>query len=369
MKVIFVTREGYNLAGGRIRSYNFARELAKRGIATRVLSYAEDLGAKDGVHERSMTSLEKIKYNVMAYKELSQEKNAIIVLQRVNYHSAAPFLSRIAGKSRLVLDIDDWEIREDPKYLFGFYPTSKAEYLTKKIAALSDFCITGSLYLKDFIDQYSSQVYYIPSGADLEKFCPDGKGAEEGIIRFAWIGTLHRKDDVENVKFIIDCFKDLRLSSVDASLEIVGDGIYRKEIEEYISKCRLAHKINFVGWIHPDKMPCYLDGIDIGLFPLIQKTRFNLSKSPTKLFEYMAMGKPTVSSCIGEAEAIITDGEDGFLAEDRKTFIGRMETLVKDNGLRKDIGENAKRKVMQNYSLSVIGERLYTIFTDMYGGR
>jgi len=367
MKIIFVTREGYNLAGGRIRGYNFAKELASRGIETKVLSYADNLGAKDGIHEKSMSLLEKIKYNIAAYRRLSCEENAIIVLQRVNYHSFAPLLSHIKKRNHLVLDIDDWEIRENPRYLFGFYPTSKAEYLTRKIATLSDFCIAGSLYLKDYILQFNKKVYYIPSCVDTDRFCPNGELKEKTVVKFAWIGTLYRKDDVENVKFIIDCFKELKVDSVDISLDIVGDGIYSHEIKQYITNHNPKHKIYYLGWIHPDKMPEYLEKVDVGLFPLIQHTRFNKSKSPTKLFEYMAMGKATVSSHIGELIDVIDDGKDGFLAKDRGIFINRMNNLVMDHKLRKEMGMNAREKVIKNYSIRIAADRLFNIFKNRYG--
>jgi len=54
-----------------------------------------------------------------------------------------------------------------------------------------------------------------------------------------------------------------------------------------------------------------------GLLPLIQDTKFNKSKSPTKLFEYMAMAKATVSSDIGESSYVIKDGDNGFLAKNK----------------------------------------------------
>ncbi|MFC1666701.1 glycosyltransferase [Candidatus Omnitrophota bacterium] len=362
MKIIFVTREGYNLAGARIRAYNFSKELRRRGIDAEVLSYADKLGAKDGIYEASMGLSEKIKHNIAAYRKLCCHKDAIIVLQRVNYHSFAPLLTCIIKRNRLVLDIDDWETREDPRYLFGFYPTSKAEYLTRRIARLADFCITGSLYLKDYILRFNKEVHYIPSCVNTEFFCPNGINRKAEDVKFAWIGTLHRRDDVENVKFIIDCFKRVNARSIDISLDIVGDGIYRQEIERYISGCTLKHKINFIGWVHPDKMPSYLEDIDIGLFPLIQNTRFNLSKSPTKLFEYMAMKKPTVSSRMGEAMAIVEDEKDGFLANDKGDFIHKMEILAKDISLRREMGYKARAKVTENYSLSFAGDKLSRVF-------
>ena len=364
MKIIFVTREGYELAGARIRAYNFARELKRRGIEAEVLSYSGDLGAKDGINEGAMKALDKIKYNIAAYKRLSKEKHAIIVIQRFNYHSFAPLLTRIIHKRHIVLDVDDWEIREDPRYILGFYPTSKAEYLTKKIASISDFCIAGSHYLKDYLEPFNKDVYYIPSCVDTDLFRPDGLGVNNDTVRFAWIGTLHRQQDVENVKFIIDCFNELRKKMKGISLDIVGDGIYSGDVLTYISDSGAKTDIDFIGWVAPDKIPHYLRSIDIGLCPLIQDTRFNMSKSPAKLLEYMAMAKSTVSSYIGEAGLIVEDGRDGFLADNRAVFIDKMEILAKNSKLREEMGRGARDKVMQGYSLKVAGDKLSSAFKN-----
>src|SRR3989338_5566873 len=121
MKIIFITREGYNLPGARVRCYNFARELSRYGIDTEVLSYADNLGAKDGKDESQMGLRGKIGFNYRAFKRLAGEKEAVLYIQRFNYHSFAPYLVHLFNKNRIILDLDDWEMRENPEYYFGIY--------------------------------------------------------------------------------------------------------------------------------------------------------------------------------------------------------------------------------------------------------
>ena len=366
MKVIFITREGYNLAGGRVRSYNFAKELAKYGIDTRVLSYSDNLGAKDGIDEGTMGFVEKLRYNLSAYEEIKRERDAILIVQRVNYHIFAPLLSRILRGNRIVLDMDDWEMKEDPRYIWGFYPTSKAEWLTRRMAALSCFCITGSLYLKGYLGEFNKKTHYIPSCVDIELFRPRGSGRKDhDIVKFAWIGTMHRLHDAENIRFMIDAFEVLREKIKDVSLDIVGDGIYRDTVISSVVNSRYRDNIKFIGWIAPEKMPGYLESIDVGLLPLIQNTRFNLSKSPVKLFEYMAMEKPSIASLTGEAGEIIEEGKTGFLADSKAGFVKKMEILTRDIDLRINMGKNARKTIENNYSLKIAGKRLSDAFKGL----
>ena len=150
-KVIFITREGYNLSGARVRCYGFARELTKYNLKTQVFSFADNLGAEYGENEFKMSMAKKLKYNILAYKSLKNniDKDTVIFMQRLNYHSLAPFLISLFKKNKFVFDCDDWNIRENPRYYLGFYPSSKMEYLTRKIAGYSNVYIVASDKLHD----------------------------------------------------------------------------------------------------------------------------------------------------------------------------------------------------------------------------
>ena len=367
MKVIFITREGYNLSGARVRCYNFARELNKYGVDTKVFSFGDNLGAKYGEKEFEMPLREKIRYNVKAFNFLfKEEKNIIFYMQRLNYHTLAPFLISLLKRNKFIFDCDDWNIRENPVYYLGFLPTSKMEFLTRLIAKYADICIAASVFLKDYLSKFNKKVYYIPTGVDTEIFKPKGVLREDNDnIKLCWIGTVYHKDVYVNLKFIIDSFIFLAKKYKNIFLTLAGEGRYFERIKEEVKNNPWKERINVNSWIHPNKVPVYLDGIDIGLLPLIQTTKFNKSKSPTRLFEYMATAKPTVSSRIGEAAEIIQDGENGFLAKTKEEFMEKMQRLIEDSDLRQRMGEKARETVERNYSLKVLGRRLYGILNQI----
>lgn len=358
-KVIFITREGYRLPGARIRCFNFSRQLAICGVNTEVLSFSDNLGALDGEKESQMGIIRKIQLNHRAFKMLLKEKTAIFYIQRFNYHSFAPFLAQLVHRNKIILDLDDWEIRENPRYYFGFYPSSKAHYLTKVIAKRSVCCIAASRFLESFLNKFNKNVFYIPSGVDTELFKPGlDKNLNEKEVIFSWIGTLHRLEYIENINFALECFKALRKKYDFIYFDIVGDGIYKNDLLKSLNKFNDSH-IRHIGHIAPDCIPEYLSGIHIGLMPVVENSKFNNAKSPTKLFEYMAMEKPTVSGSIGEAGKIVKDGYDGFLADNRKEFMEKMEYLIDNLSFRINMGKKARQTIEREYSLSIIGKRLY----------
>jgi glycosyltransferase involved in cell wall biosynthesis len=296
---------------------------------------------------------------------LNREKDAVFFMQRLNYHTLAPLLVSLLRKNRFVFDCDDWNIRENPVYYFGIYPSSKMEFLTRRIAQYANVCIVASVFLKDYIRRFNKKVYYIPTGVDTEVFKPKNNYSIGGRITFSWTGTVYHKEMQENVKFILACFSELADKYNDIFLNLAGEGRYFQEIKNYLCNFRCKDRIMVDDWIPPDKIPEYLQHIDIGLLPLTQDTKFNRAKSPTKLFEYMAMAKPTVSSYIGEASHIIHNGENGFLAKTKEEFIEKMQRLIEDSDMRRSMGEKARLTVEESYSLKFLGKRLYEILETL----
>ena len=197
---------------------------------------------------------------------------------------------------------------------------------------------------------------------DTDLFCPRKSSEANHKITFSWIGTFHKKEYIENIAFAIDCFRALRRDYADIFFEIVGDGIYKNDLETVISGCNDAHII-LKPWMDPNTIPDYLENIDIGLFPVVKDSKFNLAKCPTKLFEYMAMAKATISSSIGEPAEIIKDGQNGLLAKTKEEFIGKMRELIENENLRRKIGKNARRTIEECYSLKILGNQLYGILS------
>lgn len=348
-----------------MRCYNFAKELEKYGVQTQILSFSDTLGAKDGQRESEMGVGEKVRYNTRAFMRLFGQKGSILFLNRCHYHTFAPYLVHILKGNKLVLDLDDWEMREDLRYYLGIYPSSKAEFLIRRVARRSSICFAASRCLEKFLSNYTDRVCYLPSGIDTNLFKPIENEQNDSMIKFCWIGTLNRSDDVENVKFIIDCFSILKKKCHNIVLELVGGGTYIGDLRKAISELEDDNCITFKGWIHPEKIPECLSTIDIGLMPLIQNTRFNRAKSPTKLLEYMAMGKPSISSDIGEAHNIIENGKNGMLSRNKEEFIDKMESLVADDELRRSIGQSAIETIRERYSLSIAGKKLYEILKSI----
>ncbi len=365
MKVIFITREGYELSGARVRCYNFARELRGHGIDARVFSFAEHFDAKYGEKEFGMSLPYKLWLSARALGTfMKEDPQTVFILQRFNYHALAPLVAAGLKKHRVIFDCDDWNIREDPVYYFGFYPSSKMEYVTRRVARNAVACIAASHYLQDYLSAFNPRVSLLPTGVDTQKFFPRSREDRAEFV-FSWIGTAYHEDMGKNLDFMLSCFDSLADRYSHVILSLAGEGKYFERFRASIGSHRHRDRIRVSGWVPADSMPEYLSGVDVGLLPLIQRTKFNLSKSPTKLFEYMAMGLPTVASDTGEAGRILRDGHAGILARDRGSFVAAMERMVEDRPLRMDMGRRARQDVEERFSLRALGSQLAALLQEI----
>ena len=74
--------------------------------------------------------------------------------------------------------------------------------------------------------------------------------------------------------------------------------------------------------------------------------------SPTKLFEYLAMGKGIVASRLGQVGEVIIDGENGLLVEpgDADGLARAIERLAVDGELRSRLGAAARKTAIERYT-------------------
>ena len=74
--------------------------------------------------------------------------------------------------------------------------------------------------------------------------------------------------------------------------------------------------------------------------------------SPTKLFEYMSMGKAIVASNLDQIGEVLSDNETAILVKpgDSTELALGIEKLINNERLRQELGESARIEAMTNYT-------------------
>jgi len=374
MRVIFIGLSGYDFAYVRVRCFNFAKMLRGRGIDAEVLSFQEAFSpwVKDDGMLR-LRDREKILQTGRALARLIPKRGAILYVQKAHWHAAAPFLLSRLGLNRFILDYDDWDLDRSPFFgnerlnraLFG---ANGMEPITAAIARRADACVASTEPLLTLMRSYNAAAFLVPTGVDVEMFKRTDRPPDSPVT-IVWNGKVWGKVMYESVRYAADCYAEVRRLHPALRLIIAGDGAWMERMREYVGE-RGIQGVEFPGWIEPDRIPRLLEGVHIGLLPLVpdpENAEWMNCKSPTKLFEYMAMAIPAVASDVGEVRSVIADGEDGFLASGRDEFISKLRMLVENRQLRERLGERARKKVEGRYSHSAMADELIKVVTRVAG--
>lgn len=145
----------------------------------------------------------------------------------------------------------------------------------------------------------------------------------------------------------IDVLVGLKQKNIDARLIIVGAGDkgLEDELKAKIETSGIASQVEWRGY----KKTLYeiYEGIDVVLAPTITAEPFGLMACEANMMQL-----PAVVSNQGGLPEIIEDGYNGYLFNpaDPEAAVNAMLALYKSQELRKQIGENGRKKVIKEFS-------------------
>lgn len=371
--VVFVGLNGYDLPYTRVRCYHFAKALHDLGMPTEVLTYRDHLAPHRTGKLLDLRDLEKLPLIAKAIWRLKKLHPRILYVQKAHYHAAAPYLLYRWFNQPYILDYDDWDFDRSPffnrnwlnKLVFKHQANLEISYqLIRDAKAV----IVSSHFLKEYIEKLNPRTYLVETGVDTIRFSRKAEIPKNSPATFVWCGDVWGEIIYQNVHFLLECFAEVNQRNPAAIFKLAGTGEMMPRVKEIVNTRFSRYNIKISDWIEPDRIPEFLAEANIGLLPLLSdstNTDWIKGKSPTKFFEYMSMGLASVSTRIGEIEYIVQDGLDGFLASNKEEFIDKMDRLAKNAELRFQMGIKAREKVIKEYSLNVLVERLNKIIQEI----
>ncbi|MCE5299211.1 MAG: glycosyltransferase [Methanoregulaceae archaeon] len=219
-----------------------------------------------------------------------------------------------------------------------YYPGSVAgKIIRSAVKAITRFnlrqassIITVSRDFRDFLDTAGFyDVHIIPNGVDTGILVPvptseaKQKLGLEGPV-LGYVGSLEYWVDLESVI--------ASLPSLDAKLLVVGPGLftdYGEHIRDLAEECGVADRVIFTGLVPFSRIALYISAMDIGLNPL-KKMAKNEMTVGGKVFNYLACGKPVLSSRMAALEHML--GDAIFYYDDVLSFIRQVGTVLAASG-------------------------------------
>ena len=155
-----------------------------------------------------------------------------------------------------------------------------------------------------------TKISHINNGVDLQKFDTNvelysgihQEAFKKGFINFVYTGSIRKANNLDLVLIPISKLLD---EGVNINCIIIGEGNDRKELEQKYIK---YSNIVFKGYVENNKIPAILVQSDICLLCNHATPVLRYGASQNKVFEYMAAGKPILSTASPAYDIISANG-------------------------------------------------------------
>lgn len=203
-----------------------------------------------------------------------------------------------------------------------------------------------------------------PAAVDSDRFRPGCGGTEvreqlgfsNNAVVVGFVGSFSYYHGIPTLQAAIERLLARRRDNPAlASLKflLIGDGVLRPDMQRVLSGLEGGSDVIFTGSIPHDLIPSHLDACDLLVSPhapMPDGERF--FGSPSKLFEYMAMGKGIVASNLDQLGEVLQHGETAWLVEPGSAaeVADAIELLALNPELRARLGRGARRAVVERHS-------------------
>ena len=208
-----------------------------------------------------------------------------------------------------------------------------------------------------------------PNGVDTGVYRPDRSGAKvrerlslDGKTVIGFIGSFGRWHGAEVLAEAFGLMLRARPELADElRLLFIGDGLMRAEAEAVVQRHGVAGQVTFTGIVPQAEGPELLAACDILASPHVPNpdgTPF--FGSPTKLFEYMAMGRGIAASDLDQIGQVLEHGRTALLSQpgDAAALADNLLALCDDPDLRGRLGRAARERALREHGWDRHVERI-----------
>lgn len=197
-----------------------------------------------------------------------------------------------------------------------------------------------------------TKLLVVPNGVDTCLFNPGAstRGPRASQFTIGFVGILVRWQRLDVLFRAVRGLQDRFGLSVN--VVVIGDGPERRALGELAMDLGLDRAIRFEGRVEHQEVPGLLLGCDVCYSGYSGTASGLVVGSPLKLYEYMAVGRPVVSSAIPEAKEILQDGVTGylFMPGDVASLEHALSRSYAERDRLPSMGDRARQQILQGHS-------------------
>ena len=202
----------------------------------------------------------------------------------------------------------------------------KVKSTEARLIRSADLVFVTSSALYDYCRTYSEKVHLFPFGVNIENFekvrNSDTHVPREiaGFVRpiIGYVGGVHKWIDQDIVRDVAE-----KLSGYDF--------VFVGPVQTDISKISGLANVHFLGAKRHEDLPALVKSFSAAIIPYLI-TDYTRNVYPTKLNEYLSMGKPVISTDLPEISAFNRDnGGIVYIGSDSVRFGSEIERALKED--------------------------------------
>ena len=224
----------------------------------------------------------------------------------------------------------------------------------------------------------ASKVELVTGAVDTESFRPDPEA--RGRVRKEYslgdapvVGYAGTFQEWHGLGELIEAAKGVLGTRRDVKFLMVGP--YYKETEARAVAAGMADSFVFTGPVRYERVSEFMNASDVLVAPYnpdkiesSEQVRKHSLGSPLKVFEYMAVAKPVITTDVETISDPIEDGVTGYLIPpgDPAALEKGILRLLQDPEEGERVGAAGRRFVVANYSWGLVARRLDGVFRSVF---
>ena len=260
----------------------------------------------------------------------------------------------------LIIEVNGWILDELSDVGYSKFKLGLFRLFQELNYRNSTMLIPVSTGLKNLIEQHypvlPEKVIAVNNGTNPERYRPipliearKRIGLDTKAKMIGFIGGCYPH---HGIQYLIQAAPFVLSKYPDIQFVVAGDGAMLESWKKLAQQKKVDTNFYFPGNIHFELAPYYINSYNICVAPWDIDLVGNIGLSPMKLFDYMACGRPIVSSPIFGVREILESNHAGIMVDVKKPvkFAEALMDLIETPETGQEIGNNALKTVTSNYT-------------------
>jgi glycosyltransferase involved in cell wall biosynthesis len=279
--------------------------------------------------------------DVMLFQRPTKE-DSLMVMERAQRHGV---------KAVVEIDDDVFHVPKDFEAPYKFYGKKKVREIVATAIENADAITTTTRPLADALSAKvkGRKWFVIDNAVDVEHWeeaYTERQSRDRAWVTLGWMASGSHKIDAP---LVVNVMKRLMKEHKNLRLHLIG-WVGFKEMGKWIDKYK--KRVVAEQWIKYELLPMCMRDMDIGISPLVDNA-FNRAKSSLKVWQYAALGVPSVVSPLDPYNEAIEDGKNGMFAvgNSEESWYDCLKQLILDAEMRERMGAEARKTLLAEHDL------------------